>query len=172
MSPSPEVDLSTPELEDEHSPMSSSGSFSIPDSQASSRSFSRQTKTPPLEGMEKEFTQMAFTLQERQMSEALKRESLSEEPVEVKVEQEPEVMDFEETEAAVDLRNREAADALFGGRLGVAHITFSSSSPMLRPQVESKTTAAYDMIEIDSSIAWRNPETVELEELDDLFEAY
>jgi hypothetical protein len=177
MSPSPEVDLSTPELDDEHSPMSSSGSFSIPDSQPSNRSYSRQTNPPPLEGMEKEFTQMAFTLQERQIEEALKRESLSEEPVQVRVEDDTVMMEFEESEDALALHNTEAADALFGGftdsRLGLPQGTlFPSSSPMLRAQGESKSAVTFDMVDIDASVAWRNPETVELEELDDLFESY
>lgn len=178
MSPSPEVDLSTSELDDEHSPMSSSGTFSIADSQTSIRSYSRQTNPPPLEGMEKEFTQMAFTLQERQIEEALKRESLSEEPVYVKVEDDDAVMmEFEESEDAIALHNREAADTLFGGftdsRLGVQQgVPFPTSSPMLRPQIESKTNATFGMVDIDASVAWRSPETVELEELDDLFEAY
>jgi hypothetical protein len=182
MSPSPEVDLSTPELDNEHSPMSSSASFSIPDTQPSTFS-SRRGKSPPLEGMEREFTQMAFTLQSRQLSEALKRETELGEYVKVErngdnddgedaVMQE---LDVDETEESAALRNKEAADVLFGacedGRLGLPHgqaaIFGLASSPVLRPCLESKTVSAFDLIDV-----WRNPETVELEELDDLFEAY
>jgi len=190
ISPSPEVDLSTSELDDEMA-MSSSGSFSIPDTHNSSRSYSRQTKTPPLEGMEKEFTQMAFTLQERQMSEALKRGSVSDERTTVKHEDDFDddssatsndvAMDLDDETEAAALRNREAADALFGGftdsRLGPHHALHfalpAGSSPMLRATdsraVASAAVAAYDSVDL---LAWRNPETVELDELDDLFEAY
>lgn len=130
---------------------------------------------------------MAFTLQSRQLSEALKREAElgAGEAEYVKVERngdnedgEDAVMlelDLDETEESAALRNKEAADALFGacedGRLGVLHGQMSmfglTSSPVLRPLQESKTLSAFDVIDV-----WKNPETVELEELDDLFEAY
>jgi hypothetical protein len=187
LSPSPEVDLSTPELDDEHSPMSSSASFSISDAQPSTFS-SRRGKSPPLEGMEREFTQMAFTLQSRQLSEALKRESElggGSEAEYVRVERngdndngEDAVMlelEIDETEESAALRNKEAADALFGacedGRLGVPHGQVGmfglTSSPVLKPLLESKMVSPFDVIDV-----WRNPETVELDELDDLFESY
>ena len=180
LSPSPEIDLSTPELDDEHSPMSSSASFSIPNTQTSTFS-SRRGKSPPLEGMEREFTQMAFTLQSRKResergageAEYVKVERNGENDVE-----EDAVMlelEVDETEESAALRNKEAADVLFGtcedGRLGVSHGQLNTigltSSPVLRPLLESKTLSAFDVIDV-----WRNPETVELEELDDLFEAY
>jgi len=126
---------------------------------------------------------MAFTLQSRQLSESLQREielGVSEAEY-VKVERggnNDAVMlelDIEETEESAALRNKEAADVLFGafedGRLGIPHGQVGmfglTSSPVLRPLMESKTTSAFDMIDV-----WRNPETVELDELDDLFEAY
>jgi hypothetical protein len=184
LSPSPEVDLSTPELDGQGSPMSSSASFSIPDTQSSSFSSSRRGKSPPLEGMEREFTQMAFTLQSRQLSEALKRESeLEAEYVKVEGggEGEDAVMlelldlELDETEESAALRNKEAADALFGAveddRLSVPHGLVGAfglpSSPVLRPMLESKIVNAFDVVDV-----WRNLETVKLEELDDLFEAY
>jgi len=137
--------------------------------------------------MEREFTQMAFTLQSRQLSEALKRETElgTSEAEYVEVERntdnddgEDTVMlelDLDETEESAALRNKETADALFGacenGRLGVPHGQMNmfglTSSPVLRPLFESKTLSAFDVIDV-----WRNPETVELEELDDLFESY
>jgi len=131
---------------------------------------------------------MAFTLQSRQLSEALRRETELEscDAEYVKVEKngddndngEDAVMlelDIDETEESAALRNKEAADVLFGacedGRLGLPHgqaaIFGLASSPVLRPCLESKTVNAFDLIDV-----WRNPETVELEELDDLFESY
>jgi len=134
---------------------------------------------------------MAFTLQERQMSEALKRGSLSDERTTVKREDDLDddssttsnnmAMDLDDETEAAALRNREAADALFGGfadsRLGLHHAVLlaplAGSSPMLRATdsraVASAIAAAYDSVDL---LAWRNPETVELDELDDLFEAY
>jgi hypothetical protein len=77
LSPSPEIDLSSPELEDTDSPMSAAESFSnghmVTHTSTHSRtvSLAHSRTSPPLERDEREFTQTASSLQRRRKSESL-----------------------------------------------------------------------------------------------------
>jgi hypothetical protein len=184
MSPSPEIDLSSPELEDNDSPMSASDSFSNILSHTSTHDSSRTSLThgrasPPLEGDEREFTQTASSLQQRRKSESLeiKAEDLPE--------SKPETTDEPMTEAdeSEARRNKEAADVLFGEadrHLLVPRVSFMESSPMLKPQMDHEMTLPLskhtEMNDVrageDFAESTFTCETVELDELDDLFQSY
>lgn len=199
MSPSPEVDLSTPELEDDDDPMSPAGSFfsgrnSISRETApSNMSHSRRAQSPPLERDEREFTQTASSLQQQRRTQSKSPEvppPAIEEPMADLPQQQPE----EETEESAALRNSEAAAALFGHDpnsaklLTVGSTPAIGSSPMIKPQqldlhINTASKRGVDEmmedVRIDSSIdgltadwMWselQSPENVDLEELDDLF---
>jgi len=183
MSPSPEADLLTHELDHE---MLMSSSSSIPDTYISSRSRSRQMDTPPPEGMEKEFTQMVSTLYERQMNEELERSSVNDARVTAKYDDFNSNFSATSNNIAMNLNgkteaaNREAAYALFGvfadSHLGLHHAQLSvppiRGSPILcatDSRAVASAAAAHDFVDL---LAWHNPDTVELDELDGLFEAY
>jgi hypothetical protein len=161
LSPSPEVDLSSPEFDDGDitTPPTPTGSFSgrikpVRNHRASS---------PPLEKDEKEFTQTALGMQTRKLSKDVQMSGV---PSEVE----------ENTTRNMD------SDGLFGdGRnLNAPSAAVFVSSPAMKPSL-SLNTLKRNFEEstdiwgrIDGAMEWdmRSPESIELDELDDLLDDF
>jgi hypothetical protein len=213
LSPSPEVDLSSPELDedaaDDDSPDALIGSYSSHRNSMTrdnrSYSHSRRAASPPLEHEERDFKQTASALYEQ----ALARRSSQESQHDVNMESDTaagaeqevdsisksiEALD-NESEESVALKNREAAAALFESEAAYLRLEpnksvgiMDFSSPMLRPQgqepsrtsakmeVEQTKQADQDMMFLPDAAmsSWdlQSPECIELEELEDMFDAY
>ena len=202
LSPSPEVDLSVhdvgigakdaaPEFVPPGTPAASSysGRSSLARdgsnaSQAENRlSHSHRAASPPLETDEKEFTQTASSMRMRGMS-------LDDPTVRPSTEELCDLV-IEESEEQVARRNREAAEALFGAHqpqaMGGMPIM---SSPMVKPSQPAPLERASKREEGDvvmqesttsilgesamGGLTWdtREPEDIQIEDLDDLFGAY
>ncbi|KAL8763720.1 MAG: hypothetical protein Q9184_000512 [Pyrenodesmia sp. 2 TL-2023] len=203
-SPSPEVDLSVPELDavaqakdDFYSPPTPAGSTlssrsslardgsSGSGSEDMNLTHNHRAQSPPLEGDEKEFTQTASNMRMRGMSFDEQNirpstEAVNDLPATVGE------MHLDETEEEVAHRDQEDGVALFGGHqhaqeMGVAMM----SSPFVKPmqsrvfmeRVTKHSTTEVEMKGSNSIMGhqgydWtmREPENVQLEELDDLFE--
>lgn len=197
LSPSPELDLSSPEFEDDSTPFSNRnplmrGGTHPPTS--TNIAHNRRAVSPPLERDEKEFTQTASFLQQRsriQASEANATSGSDESQQTDTTMDGPIPEEVEETEESAALRNSEAAAALFGqvDHLSVHTIQhgFTSSSPLLKPHLEieiSRTTfkggfGDGDDVKMvgDDEFGWcwpelKSPENVDLDELEDLFGEY
>ncbi len=179
LSPSPEVDLSSPEFDDMDDdvamPTTPIGSFSLrsfgmpPSHFRSSTSSlpgrSNRAASPPLEKDEKEFTQTADGLQKRKLSGDLLSKSSPEHPVTMEVEY-----------SAKD------DSGLFGERTnlsttGLGPMAFVTS-PAMRPSTMSLNFSKRD-VEADNwqkfegMLEWdRSPENIELDELDGLLNDY
>lgn len=168
LSPSPEVDLSSPEFDDmdDDMPMPATpvGSFSgrpIPTLALPVQS--QRGASPPLEKDEKEFTQTADGLQKRKLSGGL-----------LPVKSELVVQSTELDEHAKD-------DSLFGEPKASAAgnqpppMAFMAS-PAMRPAFSVSAKKEGDMdswAKLDSLLEWdRSPETIELDELDCLLNDY
>lgn len=207
LSPSPEVDLSSPEFDEDA--LGADDDFNAPPTPAGSSFSGRSSLTrdgtngcsseginlvhnhraasPPLEGDEKEFTQTASSMRMRGMSlEELNIRQTTE--VENPATDDPSAMQVEETEEEKAKRNREAAATLFGGHdenspeMSLAMM----SSPLVDPvqshplERNSRREGTVD-VEMKDPISilgdggfgasWdvKDPESIELEELDDLF---
>lgn len=143
MSPSPEVDLSSPELDDDEPISEISSSFSHRNSlprehppTTGNLSHNRRADSPPLEREERDFKQTANALQElRRTSQDSAVVSKSPEiednmSIAMSVEMEP-----EESEESMALRNHEDAAALFAEHDLSASVStiYDFSSPMLKP---------------------------------------
>ncbi|TLD37134.1 hypothetical protein E2P81_ATG03946 [Venturia nashicola] len=182
MSPSPEVDLYSPMLDDADSHMSSHHSFpnllAHTHSHDRSKTLAHGRTSPPLERDEREFTQTASSLQQRRRSETKEQEA--KEIPKPTIEASDELMvQADESEESAALRNKEAAEQLFGhaGRhLTLPKAMYMESSPMLKPQTHIDPTY-HRLIEMRDVYNLTHEvdllcETVELHELDDLFSAY
>lgn len=209
LSPSPEVDLSAPDLDpdapgndDYQIPLTPVGtSFSGRSSLARDGTngsaseginlvHNHRAASPPLEGDEKEFTQTASNMRMRGMSldELNIRESTE---VEVPRSQDPLDMHINETEEERARRNREAAATLFGGHetgtginLGPMSSFFGRSSQGMgflerNRREDTADVEMKDLVSPEVTPSWlsmgldiRDPESVELEELDDLLGGY
>ena len=154
-----------------------------------SLSHNHRAASPPLEGDEKEFTQTASNMRMRGMSlDGSVRPSLEGS----NPEQENVIdMQIDETEEEKAKRNSEAAAYLFGAHPGQIQIANPSilSSPLLKPgpaqatvekEIKVEDSADVEMEEPFSvlgdrgfGLGWdtREPESIGLEELDDLFGA-
>lgn len=184
MSPSPEVDLSAPELVGYDSPASMADTFPhrhslshITSHECPRGSLNGQT-SPPLEGDEREFTQTATSLQQRRKSESMDSKANENPACKAAVADVVMVDDSEESRA---LHNRSDAAALFGhavSHLGVAKLPFLESSPMLRPQVDLDVLtivgvkAEHNEVRLVDDLSNLLYETVEMDELDELFAKY
>lgn len=161
LSPSPEVDLSSPEFEDEDiaTPPTPSGSFSgrvepVRNTRASS---------PPLEKDEKEFTQTARGMQKRKQSGDIQMSGI------------PSEMDYHPT------KNLDS-DSLFGEgkHLSVLNTSVFVSSPAMKPSLALSTLKrgfeeSNDLWgRVDGGMEWdlRSPENVELDELDGMLDDF
>ena len=142
--------------------------------------------SPPLEGDEKEFTQTASSMRMRGMSlEELNIRQSTE--VETPAMDDPSTMQVDETEEEKAKRHREAAATLFGGHhegspdISLVMISSPLVDPMQSHPVERNSrregTVDVEMKEPISILgdggfggSWdvRAPESIELEELDDL----
>ena len=204
LSPSPEVDLSIPELDDAiqneedvrtpPTPGTLSGRSSLArDGSAGSASDDlslshNHRQSPPLEGDEKEFTQTASSMRLRGMSfdEQNVRQS-----TETKTNRTDNVdeMQIDESEEERASRNREDGVTLFGNHQAQGTDLNMLSSPVVKAmqiQVPAARTIKEETSEeiIEDPVGvlgdqglglgWemREPESVELEELDDLFGGY
>lgn len=168
LSPSPEVDLSSPEFDDmdDDMPMPATPVGSFSGRQIPTLALPVQTQrgaSPPLEKDEKEFTQTADGLQKRKLSGGL-----------LPVKSELVVQSTELDEHAKD-------DSLFGEpKTSTATsqpppMAFMAS-PAMRPAFSITTKKEGDMdgwAKLDSLLEWdRSPETIELDELDCLLNDY
>jgi hypothetical protein len=183
MSPSPELELTSPDLADANDHMSRSTSFSISDG-ASTPAFSHNQTSPPLERDEHEFTQTASLLQKQ--AEAKSTKDLDSAMVNGPTSEPP--ITFYEFEDSSSQRSRDFASTMFGqvdGSLSIQKPVDLLSSPMIYPHadmdmISSKQafpplSLSVEESKIDSSFVWTelmSPETLELDELDDLFASY
>ncbi|ORY14349.1 hypothetical protein BCR34DRAFT_239357 [Clohesyomyces aquaticus] len=178
MSPSPELDLSSPEFDDGTNPFSNRPhpptSVNI--------SHNRRAQSPPLERDEKEFTQTASFLQRRR-SEELERATTAPAVETQRVDVTMHDIAEEETEESTARKNSETAAALFGalGHVSMFQSDFASSSPMLKPSLEIEMPppmfkpSDVKMTNEEFDFGWgemKSPEHVGLDELDDLFGGY
>lgn len=161
LSPSPEVDLSSPELDDQDmlTPPTPTGSFS------GRRGAPRNNRatSPPLEKDEKEFTQTARGMQKRSLSGHIQASGVP--------------SDMED-----HLARPLDSDALFGeGRtLNVLNTSVFVSSPAMKPSMSMATLKrSFDESNdpwerITSALDWdmRSPEIIELDELDALLDDF
>lgn len=206
LSPSPEVDLSSPEFDEDAT--GADDDFNAPPTPAGSSFSGRSSLTrdgtngcsseginlvhnhraasPPLEGDEKEFTQTASIMRMRGMSlEELSIRQSTE--VDTPAADDPSAMQVEETEEEKANRNREAAAALFGGddesspQMSFVMMSSPLADPMQSHPLERNSRqegiADVEMKEPISLLgdggfgaSWevREPESIELDELDDL----
>jgi hypothetical protein len=175
MSPSPELDLSDYDSNptEPFSERISQNSTSI--------SHNGRAQSPPLEREEREFTQTAILFQQRWASQAAERsrsQTASAEPAQKDVVMEEVIVSVEETEESAARKNSEAAAALFGE---MEHSSLAPSSPALKPSMHiietaptsSKRSAAKAEFDLDFD-DWhmKSPESIELDELDDLFDEF
>jgi hypothetical protein len=172
LSPSPEVDLSSPEFDDmdDDIPMPSTpiGSLSLRGFAAhtahmhalrtSSGARHHRTTSPPLEKDEKEFTQTADGLQKRKLSGDMLSSASSAEPA---------------SAGDVDFGNKE--DGGFFDEKVLSVMAFMTS-PTMRPAFEPMATMGKKDLETDGWMKlteWdRSPENIELEELDGLLDDF
>ncbi|KAL2260323.1 hypothetical protein VTK26DRAFT_5683 [Humicola hyalothermophila] len=176
LSPSPEVDLSSPEFDDMDDdfamPSTPIGSFSLrgfympPRLAHSGTSRSNRAASPPLEKDEKEFTQTADGLQKRKLNGELLSATTA--PPEQTT-----TMDLEKEERALF-----AVMSAGASMSSVPPPMSLVSSPAIRPSTVSLNSGRKDG-EVDSwtkfegMLEWdRSPETIELEELDGLLDDY
>ncbi|KKY28612.1 hypothetical protein UCRPC4_g00417 [Phaeomoniella chlamydospora] len=196
MSPSPEVDLSSPELddsgiEDMDTPPTPAGSFSARSSlardgsvgQSATRLQPNRAPSPPLEADEKGFTEMANEVRARganlQDLDVQPSTETDEPNRDGTAEQAP------ETAEQTHRRDQELGFALFG-QGNPTIIAAVTSSPMMGPQklvshVEIKkehqlptTLVDVNFKDIEMANAWemQSPEDIELGELDGLFSEF
>ncbi|KAL9128374.1 MAG: hypothetical protein Q9217_002928 [Psora testacea] len=200
LSPSPEVDLSSNEFDgiahgpeiDFVTPSTPGPSFSGRSSLARDGSNGSTSETvllhnhraasPPLEGDEKEFTQTASSVRMRGMS--------LDDPLVLPTVETAKVPQGEEDEEMKAKANREAAEALFGTRHPPELPMAIMSSPQVRPlhtvneeNIEVRSQGGGDVVMHEScmsvlgdsgmGLTWdtREPEDIQIEDLDDLFGA-
>lgn len=162
LSLSPEVDLSSPELDDEEVAMPGTPMGSASGRHPPLHSMSRIQRggEPPLEKDEKEFTQTADGLQKRKLSGGF----LSATPVDQVL-----LDDGLQNEQLFGEHNRTLAPSFF------PYMAFMTS-PAMRPSMvptPKKDVEAESWSKLDALLEWdRSPETVELEELDGLLDDF
>lgn len=171
LSPSPEVDLSSPELEDEtqehpEAPGSRfSGRNSIArESRASSMSHPRRAASPQLEREERDFKQTASQLYEQaQLRRNSSSKDVNMDQADTKAGADADTasvaMSIEDTEDSVALNDSNDAAALFGS---VEHLQLASSSathhlmdfssPVIEPQQQSKHGLKLETFSLSSPI--------------------
>lgn len=179
MSPSPELDLS-----DYDSNASDPFSNQSHPPTTANIANNRRAQSPPLEKDEREFTQTASFLQQRRRSQEAERvrsNSASAEPTQSKDVVMDEVsQSIEETEESAARKNSEAAAALFGHMDHLSNFiaTIAPGSPAMKPilHIEMPPPSLkrkMARLEVDDD-EWimKSPESIDLEELDDLFDEY
>lgn len=168
LSPSPEVDLSSPEFEDDEipTPPTPSGSYS---GRVDRIMRNHRGSSPPLEKDEREFTQTARGMQKRKLNGDVEMTDGI-----------PSSVDIEDQQA----RNFLEADTLFGegGRQSAALVAGGVfvSSPAMKPSVSmNMLKRGFEEVNdvwtrLDANLDWdmRNPENIELDELDYLLDDF
>ena len=181
MSPSPELDLSD---------YDENGSQDLFSSQVHpptvvNIAHNRRAQSPPLEKEEREFTMTASSLQQERRRQEAERErsaSISVEPAQTSDFNMDDVcQSIEETEELAARNNSEAAAVLFG-HMASSSFDFSVDSPALKSQAFhlEMPPPAFKPHEVKLEIAdidwsWsdmRSPESIELDELDEMFGGY
>jgi hypothetical protein len=186
MSPSPELTLDSPELDEEEVQLSRSTSFPsmLPTEAAPTPGFAQSRTSPALERDEREFTQTAHTLQQIRKLELLEQLA-KEQQFDLKIER-ADAMVLDNNYGESEKLNHDDATSMFGqvDNLIIRNPAFLASSPMMFPQRETETlerlippslTLPLASEKSEVSFAWtelKSPETVELEELENLFESY
>jgi hypothetical protein len=200
MSPSPEVDLSSAEFENEHGSASSIPGGSFPGRNSLPRdrpSYTAQRRSsPPLEREERDFKQTATALHEQAQA---RRSSLKDMPMSG----EKQSIAPSDTNVTVSIEmadpdHRATTAELFNLRLPAAN-HFELSSPMMKPQSDLRITTMIsdqpaDRKDEDHAMLDRSPnsdhgqtmdeefafsvenlqcpEDIQLDELEDMFDAY
>ena len=139
LSPSPEVDLSSPELDDEtdaEAASTFSGRHSLSRDHSSTSlnlSHNRRAASPPLEREERDFKQTANELQEQRRNSQQKPTEITE--VVMKTEDHDESQSIDMTLETAEEPEEVVASQLFGGHSQLAVSgAYDLSSPVLRPQ--------------------------------------
>lgn len=154
LSPSPEVDLSSPEFDDMDDdvamPMTPIGSLKF---RYTRHSRDTRRDSPPLEKDEREFTQTADVLQKRKLADA--------------------TSEAETAERGATMEYGYRDEPWFGDNRSTASATFLTS-PAMKPSVLSsfrKEDEADPWLKINEMFQWdRDAESIEIEELDCLLE--
>ncbi|OAA67954.1 hypothetical protein SPI_00149 [Niveomyces insectorum RCEF 264] len=184
LSPSPEVDLSSPELDDAEDdvpmPNTPIGSFSARFPRASSHYVARDHRgaSPPLEKDEKEFTQTAEGLQKRRLAGHASLVLASAAPPTTTVSSPLSTGSLTLLGHGMDLDEAARDDSLLFGSES-RHLVVSNThsfavlaSPAMRPTFSlglKKETEFDGWAKLDTMLDWdRSPESIELEELDGL----
>ncbi|CBY00023.1 predicted protein [Plenodomus lingam JN3] len=176
MSPSPELDLS-----DYDSNASDPFSNQSHPPTTANIANNRRAQSPPLEKDEREFTQTASFLQQRRRSQEAERSARA--SAEPSTKQDV-VMDevshsIEETEESAARKNSEAAAALFGhlDHLSSFQASLVPSSPAVKPTLHMEMPPPslkrkQPKFELDDEEDWamKSPESIHVDELDDLFD--
>jgi hypothetical protein len=181
MSPSPEIDLTSPHLEELHLPTgpptpgeSFNGRSSLArDGTMDHRMSSNRAPSPPLEADEKGFTETATAVRERGMS---LHESTVHESVEARADEVDIDAGVEDTPEMMHRKDQELGYELFGhahsGQIGL------TSSPMVQPRngpapaATRKSNLAVQQEDVEmEETSWDldSPENVALDELDGMF---
>lgn len=180
LSPSPEVDLSAPEfddVDDDDVPMPGTPIGSFPGRHSSVLALAAQSHraaSPPLEKDEKEFTQTADGLQRRKLS----GEFLNSAPQQPAVVIEGVVEDHVKDETSLFGEPNTKTPASGAHHLNINNPPAMTllTSPAMRPYApdpkkEREQEALWS--QLDSQLDWhRNPETVELDELDSMLTGF
>lgn len=177
MSPSPELDLS-----DYDSNASDPFSNQSHPPTTANIANNRRAQSPPLEKDEREFTQTASSLQQRRRSQEAERSArASAEPTTKDVVMDEVCLSVEETEESAARKNSEAAAALFGhlDHLSHFHTGLAPSSPAVKtplhiemppPSLKRKQPKYEIDDDDDDDWAMKSPESIDVDELDDLFD--
>jgi hypothetical protein len=178
-SPSPEVELFSPDLEDDNgipTPPTPGEAFSgrnslNPDGTPDIRSRGNRAPSPALEADERGFTETATAVRARGMS----LQSAAPQPS-VEVDQSA-LMEDDETPEQQHNRDQKLADALFGYERLQATQKALGSSPMILPkpdqQAKSHPVLILDDVEMgDVSETLLSPEMIDVDELDSMFSGY
>lgn len=201
-SPSPEIDLSAPDLdveEDVGSPITPGGSFSVHKGSVLRDAatatvdvaHNRRAASPPLERDEREFEQTASSLQKRKhFSQPERARQDYEDDDGVNIDSAPAVQPVDDSDESATMRSSQAAVELFGPGTNMA---FDLASPVLRPQSQKRYSVGGDEMEgvelersaaeavqghdhaIEANWQWaesRQPELIGVEELDEMFGGY
>lgn len=187
LSPSPEVDLSSPELDHglPKCPPTPGESFSgrsslNPDGILEYHSRPNRAPSPPLEADEKGFTETATAVRARGMS---LHESQVQVSIEVEEQRRP-IETIEETPEIMQRRDQELGYELFGqmhSGLGVPSQKVTSS-PMMQPRHDhmgvnavTKLNLSFQQDDVEmGDVSWSvmSPESIEVDELDGLFSGF
>lgn len=177
LSPSPELDLSDYDS-NATDPFSNQ---SHPPTTANIAN-NRRAQSPPLEKDEREFTQTASFLQQRRRSQEAERSASAsaEPPTKQDVVMDEVSQTVEETEESAARKNSEAAAALFGhlDHLSNFHATLAPSSPAVKPTLHvempppslKRKQPKFEVDDDDDDWTMKSPESIHVDELDDLFD--